>query len=74
VRSVSNRIELRPSVSAAEVAEKIAGSDLVMAEVHERTVRLTGEVGSWEQRAALERAVWSAAGVTRVENHLVVTQ
>jgi len=72
VRSVLNRIELRPSVSVAEVRAKIGGADQVLAEVDDRTVRLSGSVRSWEERSAVERAVWSAAGVSRVENRLVV--
>jgi osmotically-inducible protein OsmY len=73
VRSVSNRIEIRPMVSPSEIREKLSGADRVAVEVDDRTVRLTGEVNSWEERTALERAVWSTAGVARVENHIVVS-
>ncbi len=68
VRTVSNRVELNPCVSAAEIRAKIP--DGVVLEVSDRTVRLSGEVDTWEERAAAERAAWSAPGVSRVENHI----
>jgi osmotically-inducible protein OsmY len=74
VKSVSNRIELRPCVSLAEVraSVELAGADQVVVETDGRTVRLSGYARSWEQRSAAERAVWSSPGVSRVENHIVV--
>jgi osmotically-inducible protein OsmY len=72
VRTVSNRVELKPSVSAAEIRAKLPNQ--VTMEIADRTVRLSGLVNSWEERSAAERAVWSAAGVSRVENHIVVSR
>ena len=77
VRSVSNRVELKPRVSAAEIRASIDRThlirpDQVIVEAGDQTVRLSGSVGSWEERSAVERAVWSAPGVSRVENLLIV--
>lgn len=81
VGSVSNRIEVKPCISGPEIRGKIdqaladlslASADRVLVEAEERTVRLSGFVATWEQRAAIERAVWSAPGVCQVESHMVV--
>ena len=71
VKTISNRIALNPCLSELEIRAKIPGQ--VILEITGRTVRLSGSVDSWEQRSAVERAVWSTPGVSRVENHLVVS-
>jgi osmotically-inducible protein OsmY len=40
--------------------------------VHDRTVRLSGSVATWSDRMVAEHVVWSAPGVTAVENDLAV--
>jgi osmotically-inducible protein OsmY len=40
--------------------------------VHDHTLTLSGTVGSSTQRRRVERLAWAAAGVTTVENNLVI--
>jgi osmotically-inducible protein OsmY len=40
--------------------------------VHDHTVTLSGTVGSSTQRRRVERLAWAAAGVTAVENNIVI--
>jgi osmotically-inducible protein OsmY len=40
--------------------------------VHGHTLTLSGTVGSSTQRRRVERLAWAAAGVTAVENNLVI--
>jgi osmotically-inducible protein OsmY len=37
------------------------------------TIILRGTVRSWAERQEAERVAWSAPGVTKVENHIVVS-
>ena len=71
VQTVSNRVELKPSVSAAEIRAKLPNH--VTLDVSGRTVRLSGSVTCWEERSAIERAVWSTSGVSSVENRILVS-
>ena len=84
VRDVSNLIEVEPGVveaDATDVEEQIHQALGRMADVDassisvtktDDVVRLDGSVGSLAERRIAQRVAESAAGVTRVENNLVI--
>ena len=84
VRDVSNLIEVEPGVveaDATDVEEQIHQALGRMADVDassisvtktDDVVRLDGSVGSLAERRIAQRVAESAAGVTRVENNLVL--
>jgi osmotically-inducible protein OsmY len=81
VRGVTNNIQLKPVVSAADVKTKIEEALRRSADVDARritvwanqgTVYLYGNVRSYMEREEAERAAWSAPGVTNVEGHIAI--
>jgi osmotically-inducible protein OsmY len=81
VKGVSNLIQVKPSASAGRVKTEIDDALRRSAEVDAAHVRvsidgsivtLAGHVASWHEKQEAERAAWAAAGVTRVENLIVV--
>jgi osmotically-inducible protein OsmY len=81
VTAVANNISIRPAVQAADVKRKIEDALKRYAEVEARAIRvnvlndkvtLDGKVDNWDEREAVENAVWSAPGVRFVEDHLVI--
>ena len=78
---VTNKIQVTPKASAAEVKSKIEealrrSAELdarrITVEIEGSTVKLYGSVSSWAERDEAERAAWSAPGTTMVENHILV--
>lgn len=81
VKGVSNLIQLKPSVSPAEVKRKIeeafrrsaeVDAHRVTVEASNGTITLKGAVRSWAERREAERAAWAAPGVTKVLNQLEI--
>ena len=81
VSGVTNKIQVRPKASAAEVRSKIEEALRRSAELDARritvaiegsTVKLYGSVSSWAERDEAGRAAGSAPGTTMVENHILV--
>ncbi|MCW3097301.1 MAG: Transport-associated protein [Chthonomonadaceae bacterium] len=82
VKGITNMIEVRPPVSAADVKAKIEEALRRSAELDARRITvetegskitLRGTVRAWAEREAAERAAWSAPGVTSVDDLITVT-
>ena len=81
VRHVSNNIQLKHVTSAPDIHERIAEAMRRSDEMDARNVHvtssgghvtLTGSVSSWAQRERAKHTAWSAPGVTRVTDDLVI--
>lgn len=82
VRAVVNNIEIEPHAKAENVKGKIEAALKRHAEVEARDIRvsvrdnsdvlLEGKVRSLDEKAAAEKAAWSAPGVTNVRDRLVI--
>jgi osmotically-inducible protein OsmY len=82
VKSVSNRIEVKPRPTPQDVRTKIeealrrnaeVDARRVVVSTHDGTVELSGNVRSWAEKEEAAAAAWAAPGVTRVENRIDVT-
>lgn len=82
IRGVTNSINIKPRVTALDVKMKIEDALKRHAEVEASAIRvsvrdnnqvtLEGTVDNWDERYAVERAAWSAAGVMSVEDRLSI--
>jgi osmotically-inducible protein OsmY len=81
VKGVTNDINIKPRVSAADVEAKIESAFARRAQLDANQIRvessdgkviLRGRVHSWDEREQAEQAAWAAPGVTKVENKVIV--
>ncbi len=81
VIGVTNNIEVKPTVTPSDIKTKIEealkrSAELdarrITVEVNGSTIHLYGSVRSWAEKQEAERAAWSAPGITKVDNHIVI--
>ncbi|WP_426142676.1 BON domain-containing protein [Pseudomonas sp. DWP3-1-2] len=81
VTGINNFLDIKPRINPDDTQTLIESALVrnvevdathICVTVDDRTVTLKGHVHSWAERKAAERTAWSAAGVTRVENHLLL--
>lgn len=81
VRGVSNLIAIKPSISPADVRQRIEKAlkrdaeleaQRIRVQVTDSKVTLEGRVRSWAEREAAERAAWAAPGVASVVDHITI--
>jgi osmotically-inducible protein OsmY len=82
VKGVSNLIQLKPRAQPAEIKQKIqeafkrnaeVDANRIIVETDGSEVILKGSVRSWIEREEAERVAWSAPGVTKVEDRIIVS-
>jgi osmotically-inducible protein OsmY len=82
VAGITNDIRLTPVTQPSDIKQRIVGALKRHAEVEadaidievlsDGAILIHGQVDNWEERDAVEHAVWSTPGVTRVEDHLQI--
>ena len=81
VTGVSNRIEVKPTVSPTDIKSKIEAAikrnaildaESIGVETYGGKVVLTGTVSSWAERDEAEAAAWAAPGVTDLQDALTI--
>jgi osmotically-inducible protein OsmY len=82
VKGLSNSIHVKPQVPPTEIRRKIEEALRRAAEIDARRITvetngseviLRGTVRSWAERQEAERAAWSAPGVAKVDNRIIVS-
>jgi osmotically-inducible protein OsmY len=82
VKGVSNLIQLKPRAEPEEIKKKIQeafrrnaelDANRIMVETNGSEVILKGTVRSWIEREEAERVAWSAPGVTKVVDQIIVS-
>lgn len=81
VKGVTNLVAIRKHASVPDVKSRIENalkrhaerdSDQIKVEAYDGTVTLRGSVGSYAERNEVERAAWSAPGVTKVDDQIAI--
>jgi osmotically-inducible protein OsmY len=81
VKGVINQITVKPRVTASDIKVKIeealkrnAATDAgkIRVEASGGAVTLRGQVKSWTERVAAEHAAWSAPGVNKVDDQILI--
>jgi len=76
IKGVINLITLKPRVAPSEEAFRRSAevdANRITVEANGSEVILKGTVRSWIEREEAERVAWSAPGITRVEDRIVVS-
>ena len=82
VKKVTNVITVKPKVQPSDLKRKIqeafkrsaeVDADRITVEANGSEVILKGTVRSWIEREEAERVAWSAPGVSKVEDRIVVS-
>ena len=82
VKGVTNVISLKPKVEPTDIQRRIqeafkrnaeVDANRIAVETHGSEVILKGTVRSWIEREEAERVAWSAPGITRVDDQIVVS-
>ena len=82
VKGVTNVITVKPKVQPSELQRKImeafkrnaeVDANRITVEANGGEVILKGTVRSWIEREEAERVAWSAPGVTKIEDQIVVS-
>ena len=82
VKGVTNVITVKPKVQPSDLKRKIqeafkrsaeVDADRITVEANGSDVILKGTVRSWIEREEAERVAWSAPGVSKVEDRIVVS-
>ncbi len=81
VKGVTNALKLVPRVEPSRIKEKIEQALLRSAELDAKSIQvevngseiiLRGKVRTWAEREEAERVAWSAPGVTKVVNEIII--
>jgi osmotically-inducible protein OsmY len=82
VKGITNSISVKPSAAPSEIKQKImdafkrnaeVDANRITVETHGNEVVLKGTVRSWIEREEAERVAWSAPGVSKVDDRIVVS-
>jgi osmotically-inducible protein OsmY len=82
IKGVTNVITVKPKVEPSDIQRKIQeafkrnaelDANRITVEANGGEVILKGTVRSWIEREEAERVAWSAPGITRVEDRIVVS-
>ena len=81
VKTITNLIDVKVKPSPGDVRERIVAAlrrssaldaNAINVSVQGNTVKLSGRVKGWNERRVAEGAAWSAPGVTRVDDEIVL--